>query len=68
MLKTLAEKVEPRHAALLIVDLQNDFCAEGGAMHREGRDVSWRRPWSPGSPGSWTPLGRQGPRWSGSAT
>lgn len=40
MLRTLAEKVNPRHAALLIVDLQNDFCAEGGAMHREGRDVS----------------------------
>ena len=40
MLKTLAEKVQPQHCALLIVDVQNDFCAEGGAMHREGRDVS----------------------------
>ena len=40
MLKTLAEKVEPGHTALLIVDVQNDFCAEGGAIHREGRDVS----------------------------
>lgn len=40
MLRTLAEKVRPEHTALLIVDVQNDFCAEGGAIHREGRDVS----------------------------
>jgi len=39
MLSTLADKVRPEHCALLIVDVQNDFCAEGGAMHREGRDV-----------------------------
>ena len=39
MLRTLTEKVDPRHCATLIVDVQNDFCAEGGAMHREGRDV-----------------------------
>lgn len=40
MLATLADKVRPAHCALLLVDLQNDFCAEGGAMHREGRDLS----------------------------
>lgn len=40
MLRTLAEKVQPGHTALLMVDVQNDFCAEGGAMHREGFDVS----------------------------
>jgi ureidoacrylate peracid hydrolase len=40
MLTTLTDKVAPRHAALLLIDIQNDFCAEGGAMHREGRDVS----------------------------
>jgi ureidoacrylate peracid hydrolase len=40
MLSTLREKVDPRHAALLLVDMQNDFCAEGGAMHREGRDLT----------------------------
>src|SRR5258707_240249 len=40
MLSTLNEKVDPRHAALLLVDVQNDFCAEGGAMHREGRDLA----------------------------
>ena len=40
MLSTLAEKVRPEHCAILLVDVQNDFCAEGGAMHREGRDLS----------------------------
>jgi ureidoacrylate peracid hydrolase len=40
MLQTLGEKVAPEHCAVLIVDVQNDFCAEGGAMHREGRDLT----------------------------
>jgi ureidoacrylate peracid hydrolase len=40
MLSTLREKVDPRHCALVVVDVLNDFCAEGGAMHREGRDLS----------------------------
>ncbi len=40
MLTTLKQKVDPQHAALVLVDVQNDFCAEGGAMHREGRDLS----------------------------
>src|SRR6266566_3555084 len=39
MLRTLADKVRPQHCAILIVDVQNDFCAEGGAMQREGRDL-----------------------------
>ena len=40
MLSTLDEKVDPQHSALILVDVQNDFCAEGGAMHREGRDLT----------------------------
>jgi ureidoacrylate peracid hydrolase len=41
MLKTVAEQVRPEHAALIVVDMQNDFCAEGGWTHRErGHDVS----------------------------
>ena len=40
MLTTLKQKVDPQHAALVLVDVQNDFCAEGGAMHREGRDLT----------------------------
>jgi ureidoacrylate peracid hydrolase len=29
-LRTVAERLAPAHTALLIVDMQNDFCAEGG--------------------------------------
>ena len=36
----LARKVAPRHTALVVIDMQNDFVAEGGLMHREGWDVS----------------------------
>ena len=38
-LTTLEEKVKPSHTALIVVDVQNDFCAEGGMMHREGMDL-----------------------------
>ena len=40
MLSTLSDKVDPQHSALILVDVLNDFCAEGGAMHREGRDLT----------------------------
>lgn len=40
MLDTLEKKVDPTHAALIVVDVQNDFCASGGMMHREGNDLS----------------------------
>lgn len=39
MLRTLEEKVDPKHAALLVVDVQNDFCHSEGAMARRGWDV-----------------------------
>lgn len=40
MLDTLAKKVDPDHAALVVVDVQNDFCAPGGMMDREGNDLT----------------------------
>jgi ureidoacrylate peracid hydrolase len=40
MLQTLAEKIDPAHAALVVVDVQNDFCHEEGAFARMGRDVN----------------------------
>ena len=40
MLTTLEEKVAPVHTAVLVIDMQNDFCAEGGMMQREGLDLS----------------------------
>ena len=39
MLTTLKQKVDPENAALIVVDVQNDFAATGGAMDREGFDV-----------------------------
>lgn len=40
LLATLAEKVDAKHTALLVIDMQNDFCAPGGLVDRGGRDVS----------------------------
>jgi ureidoacrylate peracid hydrolase len=37
---TLEEKLDPRHTAVVLVDVQNDFCAEGGMMSEEGLDLS----------------------------
>jgi ureidoacrylate peracid hydrolase len=39
MLGTLEEKVDPANAALVVVDVQNDFCHDEGAFARMGRDV-----------------------------
>jgi len=35
----LAEKIQPSQTALLVVDLQNDFCADGCALARTGADM-----------------------------
>ena len=49
MLGGLAERVAPRHTALLIVDMQKDFCVEGmGASRRPGRDLTRTRAIIPG--------------------
>ncbi len=39
-LMTLIEKVQASHTALIIVDMQNDFCATDGFVAKGGRDVS----------------------------
>jgi ureidoacrylate peracid hydrolase len=36
----LREKIDPSRAALIVIDVQNDFCAIGGMMSNEGFDVS----------------------------
>src|SRR5262245_43117165 len=36
----LAEKVNPAHCALIVIDIQNDFCAPGGTVDREGGDIA----------------------------
>lgn len=35
-----ADKVAPAHTAVLVIDMQNDFCAKGGMADREGFDVT----------------------------
>jgi ureidoacrylate peracid hydrolase len=39
-LLTLRDKVRPQHTALIVIDMQNDFCASDGFIARGGRDVS----------------------------
>jgi ureidoacrylate peracid hydrolase len=34
VLRSLSARAAPAHTALLVVDMQNDFCAEGGYIHR----------------------------------
>lgn len=36
----LQEKVRPGHTALVVLDVLNDFCAEGGMMDGEGADLT----------------------------
>jgi nicotinamidase-related amidase len=40
VLTTLEERVAPAHTAFLVVDMQNDYCAVGGASDRNGRDLT----------------------------
>ena len=41
ILRTLEERIDPAHTAIVVVDMQNDFCAEGGYVHRtKGGDMS----------------------------
>ena len=39
-LPTTPEKVSPPHTALLVVDMQHDYCSEGGAFARSGSDMT----------------------------
>jgi ureidoacrylate peracid hydrolase len=40
VLRTLAEKVDRGHTAVLVIDVQNDFCAPGGFYDRIGADLT----------------------------
>lgn len=40
----LQELVEPQHTALVVVDMQNDFCSPDGAFDRQGIDITMYPP------------------------
>jgi ureidoacrylate peracid hydrolase len=40
VLSTLEEKIDPRHSAVVVIDVQNDFCDEEGYLHKLGLDLS----------------------------
>lgn len=35
----LKHKIAPERSALIVIDMQKDYCAEGGAFHRMGYDI-----------------------------
>jgi ureidoacrylate peracid hydrolase len=43
----LSELVDPEHTALVVVDMQKDFCTPGGAFDRLGVDISMYPPMVP---------------------
>jgi ureidoacrylate peracid hydrolase len=44
VLDTLPELVDPRHAAVVVIDVQNDFCSPKGHFARYGKDVARMQP------------------------
>ncbi|MBI2957242.1 MAG: cysteine hydrolase [Chloroflexi bacterium] len=43
VLDTLEEIADPRHTALLVIDIQNDNASPRGMLASKGRDISWVR-------------------------
>ncbi|MFQ5826048.1 MAG: cysteine hydrolase family protein [Dehalococcoidia bacterium] len=37
---SLREKIDPAHSAVVVVDMQNDFCVAGGVLDQHGFDLS----------------------------
>ena len=45
LLNGLEEILDPAHTAIVVVDMQNDFCAENGYIHTtQGADMSGNKP------------------------
>jgi ureidoacrylate peracid hydrolase len=38
--KTFAEKVDPNHTALIVIDMQNEFCSPDGYVAKQGWDIT----------------------------
>jgi ureidoacrylate peracid hydrolase len=47
MLTTLTQKINPKHAAVLVIDMQNDFCHENGVIAKQGRDMTFKKAMAP---------------------
>ena len=43
VLETLEEVADPKHTALLVIDVQNDNSSPKGILASNGRDISWVR-------------------------
>lgn len=43
ILQEFAERIAPRHTALIIIDMQKDFCTPGFGAHQAGRDLTMAR-------------------------
>lgn len=41
---TIEEVVDPRHTALLMIDIQHDFCSSGGLFDRIGKNIGMMAP------------------------
>ena len=39
-LTTLVDKVAPEHTAVIVIDVQNDFCADDGVFGQLGQDLT----------------------------
>ena len=37
LLMRLEDQIDPKHTALLVIDMQNDFCAKGGYIEKTGK-------------------------------
>ncbi len=45
VLSEFSERLNPEHTAVIVIDMQNDFCAEGGHLHKSrGGDMSANLP------------------------
>jgi hypothetical protein len=53
-LTTLVDKVRPAHTALLVIDMQNDFCADDGFVAKGGATCRSCRAWQSVYPASFT--------------
>ena len=40
LLTRMEDQIAPAHTALLVIDMQNDFCHPEGAFARRGLDIS----------------------------